>query len=109
MKFVELPEVERHESVEAGQPIILPCELSDPSAQVWYKDGTDLPKLGINIQSEVNIRTQVIQSADFCHSGIYSCNTGDDATQFYVDSKGDFLNSISAVFNCRALFWLTGL
>ncbi|XP_048835459.1 obscurin-like protein 1 isoform X15 [Brienomyrus brachyistius] len=87
VKFVELPEVERHESVEAGQPIVLPCELSDPSAQVWYKDGTELPKLGINIQSEANIRTQVIQSADFCHSGIYSCITGDDATQFYVDSK----------------------
>ncbi|XP_072556525.1 obscurin-like protein 1 isoform X4 [Paramormyrops kingsleyae] len=89
VKFSDVPEAQRHKSVKPGCPIILQCEVSDPTAQVcWSKDGIELhPKTGINIQSEGTMRTLIIQSADICHSGVYSCNTMDDIIQFYVDIK----------------------
>ncbi|MBN3323328.1 OBSCN protein, partial [Atractosteus spatula] len=89
VKFTALPEAEMHKSIEAGCPIVLHCELSDPTAQVsWYKDGTKLlPHSGIDIQSEGNLRRLIIQSAQFSRSGVYSCKTADDVREFYVDVK----------------------
>nr|XP_015214694.1 PREDICTED: obscurin-like protein 1 isoform X4 [Lepisosteus oculatus] len=89
VKFTALPEAEMHKSIEAGCPIVLHCELSDPTAQVsWYKDGTKLlPHSGIDIQSEGNLRRLVIQSAQFSRCGVYSCKTADDVREFYVDVK----------------------
>lgn len=91
MRFSAAPEVERNTSIEAGCPIVLKCELSDPSGQIcWYKDGIKLlPQYGIHIQSEGTMRTLVIQSATFSSSGVYSCKTADDISEFYVDVKGD--------------------
>lgn len=91
MRFFSIPEVERNKSFEAGQPIVLQCELSDATAQVcWYKDGIELhSKTGIDIQSDGNMRTLIVQSADFIHSGVYTCKTKGDAIKFIVDIKGD--------------------
>ncbi|XP_014019371.1 obscurin-like protein 1 isoform X10 [Salmo salar] len=89
VRFSAAPEVERNTSIEAGCPIVLKCELSDPSGQIcWYKDGIKLlPQYGIHIQSEGTMRTLVIQSATFSSSGVYSCKTADDISEFYVDVK----------------------
>lgn len=89
--FTPVPEIEKTKSFEAGSPIILQCEISEPTALVqWYKDGTQLfPQSGVFFQSEHTMRTLVILSATFSHSGVYSCNTADDISEFYVDIKGD--------------------
>nr|XP_015214697.1 PREDICTED: obscurin-like protein 1 isoform X7 [Lepisosteus oculatus] len=89
VRFTALPESERNKSTEAGCPIVLHCEVSDPTAQVcWYKDGTKLlPQSGIEIQSESSVRRLVIQSASLSHSGVYSCSTVDDVMKFTVDVK----------------------
>nr|XP_015214696.1 PREDICTED: obscurin-like protein 1 isoform X6 [Lepisosteus oculatus] len=88
VRFRALPEAERIKSIEAGCPIALQCELSDPNAQVcWYKDGVKLPHSGIDIQSEGNVRRLVIQSADLHHSGVYRCETDNDAIYFKMDIK----------------------
>uniref|UniRef100_A0A673J7F9 Obscurin like cytoskeletal adaptor 1b n=1 Tax=Sinocyclocheilus rhinocerous TaxID=307959 RepID=A0A673J7F9_9TELE len=89
--FSAVPEIEKNKSVEAGWPIILQCEISDPTALVqWYKDGLQLlPQSGVYIQSQHTMRTLVIQSANVSHSGFYSCNTADDISEFFVDVKGD--------------------
>lgn len=90
-RFSQLPDSERSRSVEVGRPIALQCELSDPTGQVyWYKDGTKLQQQsGLSIQSDGIKRTLVVQAAEFCHSGMYSCKTKGDAVQFNVDVKGD--------------------
>lgn len=91
MRFSALPEVVRNKFIEAGCPIVLQCELSDPTAQVyWYKDGTKLlPQSGIEIQSDGITRTLVVQSAEIFYSGSYSCKTKGDAIKFNVDVKGE--------------------
>ncbi|XP_062390117.1 obscurin-like protein 1 isoform X1 [Sardina pilchardus] len=88
-RFSLLPDSERSKSIEVGRPIVLQCELSDPTAQVyWYKDGTKLQQQsGLSIQTDVNKRTLVVQSAEFCHSGIYNCKAKGDAVQINVDVK----------------------
>ncbi|XP_049340507.1 obscurin isoform X1 [Astyanax mexicanus] len=89
VRFTVLPEAERNKSIEAGCPIVLQCELSDPSAQVsWYKDGAKLlPQSGLDIQCDSTQRTLVIQKAEFFHSGVYSCKTKGAAVQFIVEVK----------------------
>ncbi|XP_012689422.2 obscurin-like protein 1 isoform X7 [Clupea harengus] len=88
-RFSLLPDSVRSKSVEVGRPIVLQCELSDPTAQVfWYKDGTKLQQQsGLSTQSDGIKRTLIVQSAEFCHSGMYSCKTKGDAVQFNVDVK----------------------
>ena len=85
------PEAERTKSVPAGGPLVLQCELSDPTAQVhWYKDGTKLlPQRGVDLRSDGLTRTLIVQSAELFHAGSYSCKTKGDAIQFNVDVKGD--------------------
>uniref|UniRef100_A0A8C3A733 Obscurin-like protein 1 n=1 Tax=Cyclopterus lumpus TaxID=8103 RepID=A0A8C3A733_CYCLU len=64
-------------------------ELSEPTGQVsWYKDGTKLlPQNGVDIQSEGNLRSLVVQSAERAHSGVYRCESKDDDIQFAVEVK----------------------
>uniref|UniRef100_A0A674B4R0 Obscurin like cytoskeletal adaptor 1b n=1 Tax=Salmo trutta TaxID=8032 RepID=A0A674B4R0_SALTR len=97
VRFSVLPEAERNKSIEAGCPIVLKCELSDPTAQVyWYKDGTKLfSNHELDIQSEGNMRMLVVQSAELTHSGTYSCTTVDETMEFHVDIKVTF----SAIFD----------
>ncbi|XP_069389521.1 obscurin isoform X15 [Paralichthys olivaceus] len=93
-----LCEAERNKSVEAGEPIVLQCEVSDPNAQVtWYKDGIQLHEAaGQDMVAEGSIRTLAVQSAMPSHAGIYSCKTTDDAVQFHVDVKAP-LPEVSAL------------
>lgn len=91
MRFSAIPDAERNQTIQAGCPIVLQCELSDPSAQVyWYKDGSKLlPQSGVDILTDGLTRTLIVQSAEFFHSGLYSCKTKGDAIMFSVDVKGD--------------------
>lgn len=86
-----ISEADQKQTVMAGCPIALQCELSDPAGQVsWYKDGTQLlPQNGVDIQSEGNVRSLVVPSAERTHSGIYRCESKDDDIQFDVEVKGD--------------------
>ncbi|KAK1789084.1 hypothetical protein P4O66_015031 [Electrophorus voltai] len=87
VKFTPLSEMDRNKFVEVGNPIVLYCELSNPEAQVrWYKNGVELHSVeGLHIQSEGTMRRIVIQSAEFSHSGIYSCDAIDDVIRFNVE------------------------
>uniref|UniRef100_A0A8C2KXV9 Obscurin-like protein 1 n=1 Tax=Cyprinus carpio TaxID=7962 RepID=A0A8C2KXV9_CYPCA len=89
VRFSILPEDERNKSIEAGSPIALQCELSDPLAQVsWYKDGVKLLlQSGLDFKSKGTKRQLIVQSAEFYHSGVYSCKTRGDAVHFNVDVK----------------------
>ncbi|XP_077947316.1 obscurin-like protein 1 isoform X21 [Gasterosteus aculeatus] len=89
VKFSAIPEEMRTRSIEAGCPIVLQCVVSDPEAHVcWYKDEMQLiSNSGLEIQSEGNTKTLVVQSAELCHSGVYRCSTQDDTMEFQVEIK----------------------
>lgn len=91
VRFSALPEAERNKSIQSGHPIILNCELSDPSALVhWYKDGSKLlSQTGVDILTDGLARKMTIHSAEFFHSGQYCCKTKGDSITFNVDIKGD--------------------
>lgn len=91
MRFSAIPDALRNKTIEAGSPIVLCCELSDPSAQVyWYKDGSKLhPQTGVDILADGLARKLIVHSAEFFHSGLYCCKTKGDAITFSVDIKGD--------------------
>lgn len=82
----------RNKFIEAGCPIILQCEISKSTTQVsWVKDGVPLhQETGLDIKSEGTMRALIIQSAELKHSGMYSCEAGDDHIAFRVDVAGDF-------------------
>lgn len=91
VRITTLCEAEKKKSVEAGEPLRLRCEISDPNAQVtWYKDGVRLHEAaGHAILAEASARMLVFGSAVLSHAGIYCCKTRDDAVAFHVDVKGD--------------------
>uniref|UniRef100_A0A3B5QHC0 Obscurin like cytoskeletal adaptor 1b n=1 Tax=Xiphophorus maculatus TaxID=8083 RepID=A0A3B5QHC0_XIPMA len=81
VRFSAIPDGERSKSIQAGGPFVLQCELSDPSAQVyWYKDGSKLhPQTGVDVKAEGLWRKLVVHSAEVAHSGLYCCKTKGDA------------------------------
>uniref|UniRef100_A0A7N6AZY7 Obscurin like cytoskeletal adaptor 1b n=1 Tax=Anabas testudineus TaxID=64144 RepID=A0A7N6AZY7_ANATE len=89
VRFTAIPDDERNKTIQKGCPIVLHCELSDPSAQVhWYKDGSKLhPQNGVEILTEGLVRKLIVHSADFFHCGLYCCKTKGDTITFTVDIK----------------------
>ncbi|KAI9535113.1 hypothetical protein NQZ68_007202, partial [Dissostichus eleginoides] len=87
VRFSALPDVARNTFVEAGCPLKLQCEVSEPAAQVyWHKNGKQLPpKSDCEIQTKEKLRALVIASAEVRHSGVYSCEAADDHIEFKVD------------------------
>uniref|UniRef100_A0A3Q3LTW9 Obscurin-like protein 1 n=1 Tax=Mastacembelus armatus TaxID=205130 RepID=A0A3Q3LTW9_9TELE len=85
------PVVQRNKSIEAGESLVLQCEISDPNAHVtWYKDEIELHEAaGHDMLAEDSIRTLAFQSVMPSHAGTYTCKTRDDAMQFHVDVKGE--------------------
>uniref|UniRef100_A0A8C8CEM3 Obscurin-like protein 1 n=1 Tax=Oncorhynchus tshawytscha TaxID=74940 RepID=A0A8C8CEM3_ONCTS len=71
---LKVQESDSNKRVETGDPVVLYCEVSHPSASVgWFKDGVELQVTdSLNIQSEGNMRRIVIQSAEFTDSGVLS-------------------------------------
>lgn len=93
VKFSPMSESDSNKRVETGDPVVLYCEVSHPSARVgWFKDGVELQVTdGLNIQSEGNMRRIVIQSAEFTDSGVYTCETMGDIIKFNVEVEGELL------------------
>lgn len=93
MRFSSLPDVARNKFVEAGCPIKLQCEVSEPTAQVyWHKDGEQLlSKSEYEILTKEKLRALVIKSAEVRHAGLYSCEAADDHIEFKVDVAGDLI------------------
>lgn len=89
--FVPVSEEEKNKSVEAGESIILQCDVSDPNAEVhWFKDGQPVVlQDGVEIQAQGKRRVLVIPSASYLHAGMYTCQTSDDVSVFQVDITGD--------------------
>ncbi|XP_017571264.1 obscurin-like protein 1a isoform X2 [Pygocentrus nattereri] len=89
-KFIPLAEADRNKKVESGNPIVLYCEISNPAADVrWFKDGQELHREeGLNIQSDGSMRRIVLQSSEYSHSGVYTCQSNDDIVTFHVDVEG---------------------
>ncbi|KAM4558643.1 obscurin isoform 4-T4 [Odontesthes bonariensis] len=89
VRFSAIPDAERNQTILTGCPIVLQCELSDPSAQVhWYKDGSKLhPQSGVDIVTDGLARKLIVHSAEVAHSGLYCCKTKGDTVTFSVDIK----------------------
>ncbi|KAM8855622.1 obscurin isoform 14-T14 [Spinachia spinachia] len=104
VKFSAIPEEMRTRSIEAGCPIVLQCVVSDPEAHVcWYKDEIQLiSNSGLEIQSEGNTKTLVVQSAELCHSGVYRCSTQDDTMEFQVEIKASSAPPVRLTTLCEA-------
>ncbi|XP_030637589.1 obscurin-like protein 1a [Chanos chanos] len=90
VKFSPLSKMDSNKKVEAGNPIVLYCEVSHSSAKVqWLKDGVELQaENGLSIQSEGNMRRIVIHNAEYSHSGVYTCQASGDVLTFNVDVEG---------------------
>ena len=91
VKFNPLSEMDSNKRMETGDPVVLYCEVSHPSARVcWYKDGVELQMTdGLSIQSEGNMRRIVIQSAESTDSAVYTCETMGDVVKFNVKVDGE--------------------
>ncbi|XP_054643857.1 obscurin-like protein 1 isoform X14 [Dunckerocampus dactyliophorus] len=87
VRFAAIPDKEKNKLVEAGCPVRMQCEVSEPTAQVqWHKDGEELfPKGDYEIQTEEKLRALVIKAAEVRHSGVYCCDSADDHIEFKVD------------------------
>jgi obscurin-like protein 1 len=100
VKFSPMSESDSNKRVETGDPVVLYCEVSHPSASVgWFKDGVELQVTdSLNIQSEGNMRRIVIRSAEFTDSGVYTCETMGDVIKFNVEVEGELLY---VMFGCH--------
>lgn len=91
MTFSPLPDSDSQKRVEAGNTVVLYCEVSHAFAKVsWFKDGLELQASDhLNIQADGNMRRIVIPAADAFHAGVYTCRTpGGDVITFNVDVAG---------------------
>ncbi|XP_059332495.1 obscurin-like protein 1 [Ammospiza nelsoni] len=79
-------EAERLRKVPAGMPVLLECQVSTPDAPVcWLKDGKAVPLDDVMaVQAEGCVRRLLLRSACPSDTGVYTCDTGDDAVSFVV-------------------------
>ncbi|XP_025047312.1 obscurin-like protein 1, partial [Alligator sinensis] len=86
VRIVAVPEAQRMQTLPAGLPLLLECEISRPDAPVrWLKDGEAVPGGdAITVQAEGCMRRLLVRSACPSHSGMYACDTGDDVVTFAV-------------------------
>ncbi|XP_059134797.1 obscurin-like protein 1 isoform X4 [Peromyscus eremicus] len=64
--------------VAPGEPVVLSCELSRASAQVfWSHNGSPVQQgEGIELRAEGPHRILYIRAADLGHAGVYTCQSG---------------------------------
>lgn len=64
--------------VAPGEPVVLSCELSRASAQVfWSHNGNPVQQgEGLELQAEGPRRVLCIKAADLAHAGVYTCQCG---------------------------------
>lgn len=91
MKFLPSPEVVKSQLLEATCPIELPCEISDPIAQVSrQKDKVELISDTGPFEMEGIRRNLVVEPAHPSNSGAYYCATAEDVAPLIVQNQGDF-------------------
>lgn len=90
LTFSAVYEADQSKTVMAGSPIALQCELPAHNGQVsWHKDEAELlPENEVAIQSQENLRSLVVPSAEQTPMDVCNCESDDDI-QFSVDVKGD--------------------
>lgn len=94
-----VPEARQHQTLLAGMPLLLECEVSVPEASTcWYQDGNPvaLDNSALVVQSEGCIRRLLIPSVCSSDSGTYKCDVGDDAVSFTVTVDGEWRRKILA-------------
>jgi hypothetical protein len=82
----------------------LECNVSDPAAEVnRYKDVVQpLPLSNFDVQSNDELRSMNIQSAEARHRGLYSCEEMND---IHIESKVDVAGDQQILsFNVTNLF-----
>ncbi|NXL20586.1 OBSL1 protein, partial [Setophaga kirtlandii] len=86
VRIAPVSEAERLRKVPAGMPVLLECQVSTPDAPVcWLKDGKAMPLDDIiAVQAEGCVRRLLLRSACPSDTGVYTCDTGDDAVSFVV-------------------------
>uniref|UniRef100_A0A8C9UGI6 Obscurin like cytoskeletal adaptor 1 n=1 Tax=Serinus canaria TaxID=9135 RepID=A0A8C9UGI6_SERCA len=95
VRIAPVPEAERLRKVPAGMPVLLECQVSTPDAPVcWLKDGKAVPLDDIiAVQAEGCMRRLLLRSACPSDTGVYTCDTGDDAVTFVVTVTGEIISS----------------
>uniref|UniRef100_A0A8D2LTB0 Obscurin-like protein 1 n=1 Tax=Varanus komodoensis TaxID=61221 RepID=A0A8D2LTB0_VARKO len=84
---IAVPEAQRLQTILAGMPLLLECEVSASDAPVqWLQDGepVSLEDGHLTVQAEGCIRRLQIHSACPLNSGTYTCKTADDSVAFAV-------------------------
>ncbi|XP_063018033.1 obscurin-like protein 1 [Melospiza melodia melodia] len=86
VRIAPVSEAERLRNVPAGMPVLLECQVSTPDAPVcWLKDGKAVPLDDVMaVQAEGCVRRLLLRSACPSDTGVYTCDTGDDAVSFVV-------------------------
>uniref|UniRef100_A0A4W4H485 Obscurin like cytoskeletal adaptor 1b n=1 Tax=Electrophorus electricus TaxID=8005 RepID=A0A4W4H485_ELEEL len=89
VQFSAVPECEKNKCIEAGDRFELCCEISDPTAHVyWFKNEMQLLPETALLLSEGTIRKLSVQSAELSDSGTYCCKTDNNAILFNMEVKG---------------------
>lgn len=91
MKFSALSEVARNKSVEAGCPVLLHCDVPEPTTQVYVQKAGELilPQGEYENPTKEKLRELSIKSPEVRHSGACSCEAADHNIDFKVDVAGD--------------------
>ncbi|XP_039210332.1 obscurin-like protein 1 isoform X3 [Crotalus tigris] len=82
-----VPEAQCFQTILAGMPLLLECQVSTSDASVqWLKDGDPvlMDENSLIVKSEGCLRTLLIHSACPLDSGTYTCCTADETVDFTV-------------------------
>ncbi|KAG8125332.1 hypothetical protein E2320_020646 [Naja naja] len=82
-----VPEAQCFQSILAGMPLLLECQVSTSDASVqWLKDGDPvlMDENSLIVKSEGCLRRLLINSACPLDSGTYTCCTADETVDFTV-------------------------
>ncbi|XP_032067800.1 obscurin-like protein 1 [Thamnophis elegans] len=84
---VTVAEAQCFQTILAGMPLLLECQVSTPDASVqWLKDGDPvlMDENSLIVKSEGCLRRLLINSACLLDSGTYTCCTADETVDFTV-------------------------
>lgn len=88
-----VPEAQCFQTILAGMPLLLECQVSTSDASVqWLKDGDPvlMDENSLIVKSEDCLRRLLINSACPLDSGTYTCCTADETVDFTVTVEGEW-------------------
>lgn len=99
VRITPVPEARRLQTLLAGMPLLLECEVSVLDVPIfWFKDGNPvaLDDGALVVQSEGCIHRLLIPSVCSLDSGVYTCSAGEeDAISFAVTVNGEWEATMS--------------